>query len=75
VYLHVAKARVACCAKQPELEHLAWVEKSAQQTVRLKWAIYGECKHTAVNEIASGVVGEALTVPVDMPVFIIELER
>ena len=52
VYLHVAKARVACCAKQPELEHLAWVEKSAQQTVRLKWAIYGECTHTAVNEVA-----------------------
>ena len=52
VYLHFAKARVACREEQPELEHLAWVEKSSQQTVRLKYAIYEECKHAPVSEVA-----------------------
>jgi len=43
VYLHFEKARVRCCGRQPEIEHLPWVEKNSQQTVRLKWSIYEEC--------------------------------
>ena len=52
VYLHFEKARVRCCGRQPELEHLSWVEKSAQQTVRLKWSIYEECKDSSVKAVA-----------------------
>ncbi len=53
VYLHFEKARVRCCGRQPELEHLPWVEKSSQQTVRLKWSIYEECKHSPVKAVAA----------------------
>jgi transposase len=53
VYLHFEKARVRCCGRQPELEHLPWVEKSGQQTVRLKWSIYEECKDSSVKAVAA----------------------
>jgi transposase len=52
VYLHFWKARVTCCRGQPELEHLGWVEKNSYQTVRLKYAIYEECRHAAVSAVA-----------------------
>jgi transposase len=53
VYLHFEKARVRCCGRQPETEHLPWVEKSSQQTVRLKWSIYEECKDASVKAVAA----------------------
>ena len=52
VYLHLTKTRIRCCGRQPELEHLPWVEKSSQQTVRLKWSIYEECKDSPVKAVA-----------------------
>lgn len=52
VYLHFRKGRVMCCRGQPELEYLSWVEKNSYQTVRLRHAIYEECKHTAVSAVA-----------------------
>jgi len=52
VYLHFDKARVRCCGRHPELEHLPWVEKNGQQTVRLKWSIYQECKASPVKAVA-----------------------
>ena len=52
VYLHFRKGRVMCCRGQPELEYLAWVEKNSYQTVRLKHAIYEECKHSSVSAVA-----------------------
>lgn len=53
VYLHFDKARVRCCGRHPELEHLPWVEKNGQQTVRLKWSIYEECKEASVKAVAA----------------------
>jgi transposase len=53
VYLHFEKARVRCCGRRPELEHLPWVEKNSQQTVRLKWSIYEECKDSPVKAVAA----------------------
>jgi transposase len=53
VYLHFEKARVRCCGRRPETEHLPWVEKSSQQTVRLKWSIYEECKDASVKAVAA----------------------
>ena len=52
VYLHLMKARLRCCGKRPEVERLAWVEKHGYQTVRLKWSIYEECKHSSVKAVA-----------------------
>ena len=45
--------RVRCCRKEPEVEHLSWVEKNDRQTIRLKWGIYEECKHTSVSAVAA----------------------
>ncbi len=53
VYLHFMKARVRCCAPQPEVERLTWVEKHGYQTVRLKWSIYEECKDSPVKAVAT----------------------
>ena len=53
VYLHLMKTRIRCCGRQPELEHLPWVEKNSQQTVRLKWSIYEECKDSPVKAVAT----------------------
>ena len=53
VYLHLMKARVRCCGTQPEVERLSWVEKHGYQTVRLKWAIYEECKASPVKAVAA----------------------
>ena len=53
VYLHLMKARVRCCGRRPEVEHLPWVEKHGYQTVRLKWTIYEECKHSPVKAVAA----------------------
>jgi len=53
VYLHFDKARVRCCGRRPELEHVPWVEKNSQQTVRLKWSIYEECKDSPVKAVAA----------------------
>jgi len=52
VYLHFRKARVLCCRGQPQTEHLSWVAKNAQQTLRLRWAIYQECRHDTVKVVA-----------------------
>lgn len=52
VYLHFLKGRVRCCGKEPEVEHLGWVGKNDRQTIRLKWAIYEECKQMSVSAVA-----------------------
>lgn len=52
VYLHFKKARVRCCRGQPQTEYLAWVAKNARQTLRLRWAIHQECRHTTVQAVA-----------------------
>jgi transposase len=52
VYLHFRKGRVLCCAGKPETEHLDWVEKNGQQTLRLRWAIHEDCKETTVEAVA-----------------------
>jgi len=52
VYLHFTKGRVVCCAGKPQTEHLDWVEKSGQQTLRLRWAIHEECRDTTVEAVA-----------------------
>jgi transposase len=52
VYLHLRKGRVLCCAGTPQTEHLDWVEKNGQQTLRLRWALHEECKETTVEAVA-----------------------
>jgi len=52
VYLHFRKGRVVCCRGRPEVEHLSWVEKHGQQTLRLRWAIHEECRESTVEAVA-----------------------
>ena len=52
VYLHFTKGRVVCCGGKPETEHLDWVEKNGQQTLRLRWALHEECRETTVEAVA-----------------------